>query len=321
MINPNDETISDIVGDTMQAECYVTTFATNFIIQIRIRTPLHVMIKKVAILFCIMETSSSRCSVCNLRHISKPSAVWCTECDEGLCDSCQEHHKYLKLPSDVVNISQFCDKHNEKLSIYCKMHECLCCRNCIVESHNKCHEILKIEDVINNVKSSNALFEIEQTLKDVVENIEKIRDDRQNNLKTLLETRKQIVKEILKTRTAINTHIDKVQADLLKELNQSEEKESKIIRQMLNSLEEKHKEISILQGSISDIKNSWVGNGTVIVLNANASLDFEVGLPSPSFDVTYIREDNTLAVSSGSSDSQCIYIIDMENKKLRKIFL
>lgn len=134
------------------------------------------------------------------------------------------------------------------------MHECPCCRNCIVESHNKCQQLLKIEDVINNVISTIAFFEIEQTLKEVAENIEKIRVDRQNNLKTLPETRQQIEKEIKKSQTAINNHIDKVQADILKELYESEDKESKKIRHLLNSLEEKQQEISILQGSISDIK-------------------------------------------------------------------
>ncbi|CAG2194610.1 unnamed protein product [Mytilus edulis] len=57
-------------------------------------------------------------------------------------------------------------------------------------------------------------------------------------------------------------------------------------------------------------------SGTITVLNANGSLSFEVKLPS-SFDVTYITEDNTLAVSSGSS-GQCISIIDMQNQKVKK---
>ncbi|XP_071121455.1 tripartite motif-containing protein 2-like [Mytilus edulis] len=408
----------------------------------------------------MMATSSLSCSVCDLRHVSKPSAVWCTECDEGLCDSCQEHHSlskasrnhtvipitdYHKLPSDVVKISQFCDKHNEKLSIYCKMHECPCCRNCIVESHNKCHEILKIEDVINNVKSSNAFFEIEQTLKEVGENIEKIREDRQNNLKTLPETRKQIEKEILETRTSINNHIDKIQADIIKELYATADQESKQIHQLLNSLEEKQQGIAILQGSISDIKqhasdlqtflsmkriekevfdknefirsisssdhlkqivlslnintaiknlitdipnfgkiivesipsnielttrkqkqaqlmvakvpsrsfenislnfqqtintkeskpnrgtyllpdgrmvfsSSSYRNSSVTVLNANGSVNFNVKLPSSSssFDVAYITEINSLAVSTGGSGAPCIYIIDMQTQNVKK---
>ncbi|XP_063418802.1 uncharacterized protein LOC134701591 [Mytilus trossulus] len=408
-----------------------------------------------------MATSSLSCGVCDLRHISKPSAVWCSECDEGLCEGCQEHHslskssrshtvipisEYEQLPKDIVQISQFCDKHNEKYIIYCKKHECPCCSSCIVQSHNKCDEIVKLVDIIHNAKTSNAFYEIEQTLVEVIENIGKIKEDRQKNLETLSETRKQIEKEIQETRTAINNHIDKIQADIIKELYALEDKESKNLRQMLNSIDVKQQEIVILQGCISDIKkhasdlqtflsmkriekevfgkyeyirsisssenlkkivlslkfNTKITNliadipnfgkvivesepsnielttskqkqaqmmvakvqstsfehinlklqqtidthkykhisgtcllpdgrmvfsssivndkkGTITVLNANESLSFEVELPTSSFDVTYIRGDNTLAVSSGASYTKCIHIIDMQNQRVKKI--
>ncbi|XP_071121456.1 RB1-inducible coiled-coil protein 1-like [Mytilus edulis] len=405
-----------------------------------------------------MATSSLNCGVCDLRNITKLSAIWCTECDEGLCEVCEEHHslskatknhsvilisEYHKIPSDIVTISQFCDKHNEKYIIYCKKHECPCCSNCVVQSHNKCVEIVKLDDIIHNAKTSNAFYEIEQTLVEVAENIEKIRQDRQKNLMNLSVTRKQIEKEIQETRTAINNHIDKIQADIIKEIYASENKESKNINQLLISLEEKQQEVATLQMNISDIKqhasdlqtflsmkriekevsgkdeyirslsgnenlkniflsfhintaikngisdiqnfgeitvkskpsgtelttrkqkqaqimvtkepsksfeninlqlqqtintkqtkhifgtcllpdgrmvfsSNKFGNCSIIVLNANGSLSFEVELPSPSFDVTYISEDNTLAVSSGNSGSTCIHIVDMQNQSVRK---
>ncbi|CAC5386084.1 unnamed protein product [Mytilus coruscus] len=64
----------------------------------------------------------------------------------------------------------------------------------------------------------------------------------------------------------------------------------------------------------SDIYNNY----TVIVLDVDGSLNFEVKLPSTPFDIAYITEDNTLAVSSGSFSSQCITIIDMQNQKVKK---
>ncbi|XP_052065979.1 uncharacterized protein LOC127705675 isoform X2 [Mytilus californianus] len=405
-----------------------------------------------------MATSSLNCGVCDLRHASIPSVVWCTECDEGLCEGCQEHHilskasrnhaviqisEYHKIPSNVVQVSQFCEKHNEKYIIYCKKHECPCCSDCIVQNHTKCDEIVKLDDVIHNAKTSNAFYEFEQTLADVSANIEKIRKDRQKNMKTLSETRKQIEKEIRDIRSAINNHIDKIQADLIKELYAFEDTESKKIHQLLHSLEEKQGEIAILQENLSDIKQhasdlqtflsmsriekevsgkddylrSISGNenlktmvlsldintamqniisdiqtfgkimveskpsdldltankqnqaqmmvtkvpskrfeninlklqqtintkksedtvgtcllpdgrivfsssslftGTVIVLNANGSLSFEIEFDLSPFDVVFITESNTLAVSSGGSGSKCISIIDMHIQKVTK---
>lgn len=264
------------------------------------------------------------------------------------------------------------------------------------------------------------------------------------NLKTLPESRKQIEKKIQETRIAIISHIDKIQADIIKELYASEEKESQKIRKLIDCLENKQQGIEMLQGNISNIKqhasdlqtflsmkrietevsskneylNSISSNeslkqmvlsfginpsvqnlisdlpnfgkimveskpsdieittnkqkqaqmmmtkvlsisfehinlklqktvytktthmckGTcllpdgrivfsgsnvnslcyVTVLNADGSLNFEVELPSNSFDVAYMKEDATLAVSSGDSGSRCIYIIDMQNQQVKK---
>jgi hypothetical protein len=32
-----------------------------------------------------MSSSPSVCGICDIRHISKPSEVWCPDCEEGLC--------------------------------------------------------------------------------------------------------------------------------------------------------------------------------------------------------------------------------------------
>ena len=44
----------------------------------------------------IMSTSPSVCGMCDNRHISKPSEVWCPDCNEGLCTECLDHHSLAK---------------------------------------------------------------------------------------------------------------------------------------------------------------------------------------------------------------------------------
>ena len=76
-----------------------------------------------------MSTSTVACNVCSMRHITKYSAVWWSECDEGLCNDCKEYHslakatrdhvtitigEYQKLPRFIVGINPLCDKHREK---------------------------------------------------------------------------------------------------------------------------------------------------------------------------------------------------------------
>ncbi|CAC5388387.1 unnamed protein product [Mytilus coruscus] len=76
-----------------------------------------------------MATSIPLCGAYELQHIRKPSIVWCTDCEEGLCSECQNYHsvskpsrnhntlsinEYQELPSDVQQITQNCGKHDEK---------------------------------------------------------------------------------------------------------------------------------------------------------------------------------------------------------------
>ncbi|XP_076115853.1 uncharacterized protein LOC143083476 [Mytilus galloprovincialis] len=216
-----------------------------------------------------MATSTNNCGVCELRHITKPSVVWCTECDEGLCPECQEHHslskgtrnhgvipitEYTKLPAAVLMISQNCSKHDKKYQMYCQKHECPCCSKCIVESHKDCRDIVELDDVIYNVKTSNAMCEIEETLVEVAENLQKIRQHKHDNLTTFNESRKEIEKEIKTTRIKINNHLDKLQEDLMKQLYAIDEKENSKISHLLSSLEKKEKEIAELQKNIVSIK-------------------------------------------------------------------
>ncbi|XP_071121526.1 uncharacterized protein [Mytilus edulis] len=216
-----------------------------------------------------MAAALQNCGVCDLRHITVPSIVWCTECDEGLCTECQDHHSlskasrshrvipfaaYQKLPSDVLKITQYCTSHDKKYQFYCQKHECPCCSTCIVESHKDCRDIVELDDIISTAKTSYALSEIEETLIEVAENLKKIRQHQQSNQVTLKEKRKEIEKDLMKTRMKINNHLDKLQEDLMKQLNELEEKENSKICQLMALLEKKEKEIGECQNSLLNIK-------------------------------------------------------------------
>ncbi|CAG2200590.1 unnamed protein product [Mytilus edulis] len=62
-----------------------------------------------------MASNWSVCGVCDYRHITKPSVVWCSECDEGLCDECKDHHSISKgtRNHDTVSITTYQKLPNE----------------------------------------------------------------------------------------------------------------------------------------------------------------------------------------------------------------
>ena len=120
------------------------------------------------------------------------------------------------------DIREFCNEHNERFQIYCQKHACPCCRICIVESHDECKDKIVLEDVVQGVKSSHMFKEIESLINEMIENVGKIRNNRENNSVAATEQKQIIESEIRELRTKVNNHLDKLQENLLKELTEAE---------------------------------------------------------------------------------------------------
>ncbi|XP_063398526.1 uncharacterized protein LOC134683267 [Mytilus trossulus] len=217
-----------------------------------------------------MATSFDNCAICNLRHVSKLSVVWCSDCDEGLCQDCSEHHslsklsrnhsvvpiaEYKKLPSFLVNIKLHCDEHDEKYSLFCKEHnECVCRKCAISEKHRECKDMFPVEDVIQNSKTSVAFTEIESSLEEMKKKISLILEDRQNNLSSLSAAKRKIESEILAIRQQINNHLDKIQGLFMVEVNSAVENSTQKIQSFLASLKKDQREIDEYIEDVENIK-------------------------------------------------------------------
>ena len=216
-----------------------------------------------------MSSSPSLCGICDIRHISKPSEVWCPQCEEGLCTECIAHHslvkhsrnhttipieEYQKLPSYVLEIKEHCDEHHEKFNLYCKEHERPCCRICNLENHKDCKNVAIMEEIIKNVKTSNMFTDMEYLIKEMIEIISKIRQNRETNSSGVKEQKRLIENEIQELRTTINTHLDKLQENLMTELTEAEKQVTDETRELLVSLDEKQKELTKHQTNVVNIE-------------------------------------------------------------------
>jgi len=228
-----------------------------------------------------MSCSPSFCRMCDNRHKSKPSEVWCRECEEGLCTECTEYHsswklsrghttipiaEYRNLPSYVLEINEYCAEHQEKFSLYCREHECPCCGICIVENHNDCKEVAVLENITKNVKTSSMLNEVEHLIKEMIENIGKIRKNRDTNSSGVKEQKQIIENEIQELRTKINNRLDKLQEDMMTELDGAEQQVTDETRELLVSLDEKEKELTEYQTNIVNMKKYASDLQTVIAV-------------------------------------------------------
>ncbi|CAC5425055.1 unnamed protein product [Mytilus coruscus] len=153
-----------------------------------------------------------------------------------------------------MQISQSCCMHDEKLILYCKDHENPCCGKCVVESHKHCKEIVSLDVIIKNAKTSVSFHETEDTLTELIENVRKLRNVHQDNLTDLSKKIKAIELEIQRTRLLINKHLDKIQKNLIDEIHRAGDKESEKIRLSIKSSDEMEHCLSEYQMKIVNIK-------------------------------------------------------------------
>ncbi|CAC5399689.1 unnamed protein product [Mytilus coruscus] len=214
-----------------------------------------------------MATNTSVCAICDLRHVTSRSIHWCPECEEALCSDCSEHHslskgtrshktipisQYQSLPTFVTDIQQFCKYHNEKYQQYCMKHECPICYKCIKE-HGKCTEVIPLEDVMGEIKSSELFRELKQSLGDVLENIKIIRGDREDNVQSIRSQKKKITMEIDSIKTRINQHLDKLKESLMKELELVYDNYKYRIQSIISSLGDQEDEIKRCSTELENI--------------------------------------------------------------------
>ncbi|CAG2208007.1 unnamed protein product [Mytilus edulis] len=252
-----------------------------------------------------MSSKCTVCGVCEYQNINKPSVVWCLECDEGLCEECKVHHAaskatrdhsvvlrsdYQNLPSNILENTQTCPKHDEKYVIFCRKHDIPCCRRCVVETHNDCRDLNAIEDVIKNVKSSNAFLEMEKVLKELSENLQRISE--------------KIDKKTL-------------QENLTKELYDVEEKENKSITNIISSIEEKERKVTESQTILDKVKQHASDLQTFLAMK-HIQRDVTI---NEQFLESLIKQEKINNASISWKNENAVEILSNQIKKIGTIIL
>ncbi|CAC5410233.1 unnamed protein product [Mytilus coruscus] len=218
-----------------------------------------------------MDTATNTlCGICDAQHVTKCANFWCPECDDALCTECNGHHSfskasrhhsviqiedYRKLPTDISSIVHHCIEHEKKLQIFCPHHDQLCCLLGISTSHKDCTGMLTIEEMAITSKSNGLLESLQKSLEDLKGNIDNIVKDRQLNLAKIEHQKTDIHAGIKRLREKMNSHFDKLEQEISKELNATEWDLKTKIEDLLKELKEKSEKIAMLQNNILDFKN------------------------------------------------------------------
>jgi WD40 repeat protein len=162
--------------------------------------------------------------------------------------------EYRKLPVLIREIKEICEKDNETYQMFCKSHDCSCCRKCTIENHKECKDVVFIEDIIQDTKTSVSCDDLQQQLSIISKNIQRIRENRQASADLIRKQKERIEKDIRYLRETINNHLDELQGKLTRELIEIEVKTNNGIQELLTTLQKKEEEIYQSQVNIENIK-------------------------------------------------------------------
>ncbi|CAG2256440.1 unnamed protein product [Mytilus edulis] len=217
------------------------------------------------------STNTVICGVCESQHTTTNADYWCPECDEGLCSPCLKHHSaskssrnhevisvdnYKQLPPSITNISQHCQQHDRKFQNYCPQHESVCCPLCIQSNHAECVGILSLENVIQTAKTSVLLESLDQNLKDIKINIERVVKDRKQNVIEIQKQGQKFHDEIKQVRKNINEHLDNLEQQILQDLYAAETKVKSQTEDLLGKLDDNAENVNSMENNILTIKDN-----------------------------------------------------------------
>ena len=125
--------------------------------------------------------------------------------------------------------------------MYCTVHNRPCCIRCVLTAHKECSGVASITDFISNVKSSPAMLDLEQILKELGSFVKRLTDDKEENIQEILTQKKHICEEIHKKRKSLNDHLDQLQETLIRNINQT--------------VDDVTVELGDVKGSLTEIEN------------------------------------------------------------------
>ncbi|CAC5408366.1 unnamed protein product [Mytilus coruscus] len=171
------------------------------------------------------------CGPCRFDDVTIDAGSWCTNCEEGLCEDCENVHRKIKIlrnhkvisiddyrKIENVTISLVCEHHGENLEWFCQNHDKALCMVCVTSDHKACAGIISISVASKNARQSTALSDLEEAIEGTLRNVKQFTKNRESATKEIEKQELMVKNIVFETRTKINGYLDKLQEKLLRKL-------------------------------------------------------------------------------------------------------
>ncbi|XP_060573182.1 transcription intermediary factor 1-beta-like [Ruditapes philippinarum] len=159
---------------------------------------------------------------------------YCENCNEFICSSCIKAHRKLagtknhviKSKDEMLTVlssqsdpcTELCDVHKtEIVKIYCQDHNSVGCGDCTVLEHTSC-KVQLVSDVSCNYDNGDELVQLKHSIDHLMKNLDSCKQEIKCSLVTADEIKITILKEIKTFRKEMNNYLDRVEIDLIQEV-------------------------------------------------------------------------------------------------------
>ncbi|KAJ8321387.1 hypothetical protein KUTeg_001069 [Tegillarca granosa] len=186
-----------------------------------------------------------KCETCEVNNIT----FKCLNCDEMLCESCKNIHLKSKMAKNhkvvsLVNAEIYqrnetetkCPTHTtEDLLMYCNSCQVPICRDCITSGSHHNHEMVKIENVIDNKYSE--LKKLITQSKEKSSKYEKIVKTIDKNSQEFSMSVSQKITEVKVRNNQLKAALDRIESEYIKHLQETDTENLKKMTEFKKSLQ------------------------------------------------------------------------------------
>ena len=204
------------------------------------------------------ESFPYECDVCKLDGVVIEALIYCPECEECLCDSCEAAHKKPKAsrfhkvqpvaelkgslkekgkpaPEPAIKFLCLCYQKGE-ISYYCCDHQDMICLTCKNVTHRKCN-MQTIGEIADDTIAEHNYQEISEKANKLLLKAKGLKDDRVKSLKELKEKESQCKDGIQKTMKNMFQLLKNLAECALEELENKHQIQEDMIEKVQGTIE------------------------------------------------------------------------------------
>ncbi|CAC5356945.1 unnamed protein product [Mytilus coruscus] len=160
---------------------------------------------------------------------------------------------YRNLPKSMHETSNRCKDHDKKYDIYCAIHSCPCCVQCVTEDHQKCQDLKPLADILKDVKSSANIPILKKDLDDLKDSFKNLLNVLEDRMETINLQKTKGIEEVRSMRKLLDDYLDKLERQIIDELVSKHSKMKTDTELLVKQMEYRTKRVDQLIDKFSTI--------------------------------------------------------------------